>query len=317
MAKMTKPATSNSVRAATVKTSAPAATLERVKSAETASVGVAVPKGRYIDPRTDFGFKRIFGNSDFLISFLNGALELKDKIVSLQYKNAEQKGRIRTDRSAFFDLHCTTGKGEYIIVEMQNMPQPYFKDRALYYVSLPIQKQAKRGKWNFRLNPVYSVNILDFKISEDSEQYHHYVQLMDRKSKSVFYDKLALVFIELPDFNKTEDELKTVYDRWLYILKHLSELHNVPDAIRQDKMFKRLFREAEVANMNPEELDLYDQSLKNYWDMYTANDILKMYQKMYQEELAAKDKRIAAKDKRIAELERLLGLSGAVLEPIT
>ena len=112
------------------------------------------PMGRYINPLTDFGFKRIFGteaNKDLLIDFLNSVLEIEGKIVSLDYQNPEQKGRIKTARDAFLDLYCTTGKGEHIIVEMQNLPQTYFIDRVMYYVTFPIQKQAKKGKWNFKL----------------------------------------------------------------------------------------------------------------------------------------------------------------------
>ena len=270
-------------------------------------------KGRYINPLTDYGFKRIFENEKLLINFLNSALGLKNKIVTLQYQNVEQKGRTKTGRSSFFDLHCTTGKGEYIIIEMQNMSQPFFKDRVLYYSTFPIQKQAKKGKWDFKLNPVYSVNILDFTISEDSDSYHHSVQLMDVKSKRVFYDKLTLLFIELADFNKSEEELKTVYDRWLYILKNLPRLQDMPAVMKKDRIFMELFEEAEIANMTPEELDLYDQSLKDYCNMNTPKDIVALWEKevaTLSKDVAVLSKTIAAKDIRIAELERRLGLTG-------
>ena len=171
----------------------------------------------------------------------------------IDYRNVEQKGRTKAERSAFFDLHCTTSNDEYIIIEMQKMPQPFFADRVLYYVSLLIQKQAKRGNWDFNLKPIYFVGILNFKISDDTnkEEYHHEVQLSD--------------------FNKTEDELKTNYDWWLYVLKNLSELKEIP-----------------------EELNLYDESLKNYWNM-TQDDIVKVYKK----ELATSKNTIEKQDNTI------------------
>jgi predicted transposase/invertase (TIGR01784 family) len=274
--------------------------------------------GRYINPLTDFGFKRIFGeeaNKDLLIHFLNSVLEIDGQIISLNYRNPEQKGRIKTTRNAFFDLYCITGKGEHIIIEMQKIPQPFFKDRVLYYITFPIQKQAKKGKWDFKLKAVYSVNILNFSFSGNADAIH-YVQLMCRKTLQVFYEKLAMVFIELPDFNKTVDELQTNHERWLYVLKHLAALQDMPEALKNNPIFRKLFMEAEIANMTPEELDEYDQSLKNYKDMYTTADIVKSYQKEVavltknnadkDRRIADKDRRIADKDRRITELEQLV-----------
>jgi len=231
------------------------------------SVIVEEPVGRYINPLTDFGFKRIFGeeaNTDLLIDFLNSVLEIDDKIVDLQHKNPEQKGRIKTARDAFLDLYCVTSTDEHIIIEMQNLPQPYFFDRVLYYLTFPIQKQAVkgRGKWNFNLKPVYSVNILNFSFS-DTDEYIQHVLFMNRKTNRVIYDKLALVFIELSDFKKSADELKTNDERWLFVLKHLAYLQDMPETLKNSKIFQKLFMEAEIANMTPEELDKYDKSLKN------------------------------------------------------
>ena len=288
------------------------------------------PIGRYINPLTDFGFKRIFGteaNKDLLIDFLNSVLEIEGKIVSLIYRNPEQKGRIKTARDAFLDLYCTTGKGEHIIVEMQNLPQTYFIDRVMYYVTFPIQKQAKKGKWNFKLKPVYSVNILNFTIDEDiikktdsTAPYHHHAKLIDVKTGQVIYNKLSLVFIELPDFQKPADELNTNYEHWLYVLKYLANLKEMPDTLKTNKIFKKLFIEAEVANMTPEELDIYDKSIKNLNKMYTTRDIVNDWRReavaARKENIAVKKNFIAlqndniAKENLIAELQRKLQQAG-------
>ena len=266
------------------------------------------PKGRYINPLTDYGFKRIFGNSLLLKDFLNCVLELTDKIVRLYYVNVEQKGRTKNERDSFYDLHCTTSRGDYIIIEMQNLPQPFFKDRVVYYATQQIQKQAKKGKWDFKQRAaVYSVNLLNFKISDDEDndkgEYHHCVQLMYKKTKRVFYKKMSLIFIELSEFNKTEEELKTNYDWWLYILKHLSELKEMPEAVKRSRVFKQLSEEAEIANMTPEELNLYDISLKNLFNQMTPEDIVKSYQK----ELVSSQKTIDTQAKELAEYKRRYG----------
>ena len=281
------------------------------------------PKGRYINPLTDYGFKRIFGNSLLLKDFLNNVLELPDKIVRLHYVNVEQKGRTKNERDSFYDLHCTTSKGDYIIIEMQYLPQPFFKDRVVFYAAQQIQKQAKKGKWNYKLKAVYSISMLNFKISDDEDdnkgEYHHCVQLTYNRTKRVFYKKMTFLFIELSEFNKTEAELQNDYDWWLYILKHLPELNEMPQAVNRSRVFKQLSEEAEIANMTPEELNLYDISLKNLLNQMTPEDIVKSYQK----ELAASQKIIEAREKAhqkelevsrkiIAEYQRRYGaLSGA------
>jgi predicted transposase/invertase (TIGR01784 family) len=223
--------------------------------------------GVYINPLTDFGFKRIFGeeaNKDLLISFLNAVLKIRGGISDLTYTNPERKGRIKTDKSVFFDLHCTTKAGDRFIIEMQKLSQKYYKDRSLYYVSFPIQEQGLRQKkWNYRLHPVYSVNIVNFLldgVERMKDQYIYYIQLMDRDTRKLFYDKLLLVYLELPGFNKPVEDLKTNVERWMYVLKHLSKLKDRPAALN-DRIFKKFFEQAKIANMTPEEKKEYDYSL--------------------------------------------------------
>ena len=235
---------------------------------------------RYINPLTDFGFKRIFGteaNKDLLIHFLESVLDINGGIKDLRYDNPEKPGRVETDRKAIFDLYCTTGKGEQIIVEMQNLRQKYFKDRVLYYATFPIQEQGEKGKeWNFNLNRVYSVNIVNFCFGNKASvgKYASFVQLMDKETCRIFYDKLTFVFMELPRFTKKEHELQNDFDRWMYVLKHLAKLNDLPDALR-NRVFEKLFRVAEILKLTPEERKDYDQSLKNYRDMYLIENELK------------------------------------------
>jgi predicted transposase/invertase (TIGR01784 family) len=116
-------------------------------------------KDRYINPFTDFGFKKIFGsevNKDLLIAFLNTLLPAEAGTVSdLSFLPNEQVGRSEYDRRAIFDLYCENEKGEKFIVEMQRAKQNYFKDRSIFYATFPVQQQAQSGSWNFCLKAVY------------------------------------------------------------------------------------------------------------------------------------------------------------------
>lgn len=227
---------------------------------------------RYINPFTDFGFKRLFGtemNKELLISFLNSLFHGHEDIVDISYRNTEQLGSLVQDRKAVFDVYCENTKGEKFIVEMQKAEQNYFKDRSIFYATFPIREQAKRGEWDFQLKGVYTVGILNFIFPDDEyapECMHHEIKLMDVEDKHVFYDKLTFVYLEMPKFNKTEDELDGMMDKWLYVLRNLSRLMERPAAL-QERVFNRLFEQAEIARLSPTELRNYEESIKVYRDI--------------------------------------------------
>lgn len=233
---------------------------------------------KYVNPFTDFGFKKLFGsepNKDLLIDFLNQLLPPQHQIQELTYARNEQVGRNEFDRRAIFDLFCTSPSGERFIVEMQRAKQNYFKDRSVFYATFPIQEQAPRGDWNYQLAPVYLVGILDFVFAEDKDDTEvcHRVQLKDQINR-VFYEKLTLIYLEMPKFTKTEEELETPFDKWLYVLKHLPRLTERPAKL-QERVFARLFEAAEIAKFNRTELELYEDSVKVYRDLKNVIDTAK------------------------------------------
>ncbi len=230
---------------------------------------------KYINPFTDFGFKKLFGsepNKDLLIDFLNQVLPSQRRIRDLTYAKHEHLGQTDLDRKAIFDLYCIGENGERFIVEMQKAKQNYFKDRCVYYASFPIQEQGQRGGWDFQLSEVYTVGILDFVFDEDQEktQVRHEVQLKDQQCR-VFYDKLTFIYLEMPNFTKTEAELETTFDKWMYVLKHLPDLERRPQVL-QERVFEKLFSVAEIAKFTPEERQGYEQSLKYYRDLKNVID---------------------------------------------
>lgn len=233
---------------------------------------------RYINPITDFGFKRLFGtesNKDLLIDFLNAIIGLrkKERIRDVTFLNPEQLGTTKDDRKAVFDIYCKTEQGDHVIVEMQSQPVQFFKDRSLFYSAFPIRDQAVKGKtWNFELKAIYAVGLLNFCFSDgkDDNRYLHRIKLMDIKARTVFYDKLTFVFAELPKFKKQEEELKTQLDKWLYAINHLYKLDEPPPVL-SDKLFEKLFYEAAVASLTTMEQNAYAESQKQY--LYYMNSI--------------------------------------------
>ncbi len=240
---------------------------------------------KYINPFTDYGFKRIFGeepNKDLLKDFLNELLrDEQGEIQDIQYLNGEQLGNTLMDRKAIFDIYCTNERGEKFIVELQKAKQDFFKERSVFYATFPIQEQGKKGSdWKFDLKAVYTIGILDFVFDEDKEnpeyvnKYRYDVKLTEQQTKDVFYDKLTFIYLAMPKFNKSIDELETHFDKWLYIFKHLSEMQEIPEHL-QDETFDKLFQTAEIAQFTHDEMMRYEQSLKYYRDMKNSLDTAK------------------------------------------
>jgi predicted transposase/invertase (TIGR01784 family) len=233
---------------------------------------------RYINPYTDFGFKRLFGeeaNKDLLIDFLNTFLPEKHRVKTLEFRNTEQLGVIALDRRAIFDIYCEAENGERFIVEMQKARQNWFKDRALFDAAFPTRDQAPKGTfdldrkvWDFELKAVYRIAILDFEYDKDEERQklQRNVKLKDQDG-DLFYDKLEFIFLQMPLFKKTESELESHQDKWLYFLQNLESFTSLP-AIFREPVFERAIETAEVAALNKDELVQYEMSRMVQWDSY-------------------------------------------------
>jgi len=225
---------------------------------------------RYLNPYTDFGFKKLFGeegNKDLLTDFLNQLLPPKHQIKTLHFKNVENLPDLPFERKAIFDLYCKSVTGEDFIVEMQKAKLNFFKDRALFYSTFPIRDQAKKGEWDFKLSAIYYVAILDFKYDENEEKQKMFrdVALKDQDGE-LFYDKLHLKFLQMPLFNKQEHELKNHFDKWLYFLKNLESFDHIP-SILKEPIFEKAFSTLEEANLTKEQLEQYQKSLLTYWEL--------------------------------------------------
>jgi predicted transposase/invertase (TIGR01784 family) len=239
-------------------------------------------KEKYINPFTDYGFKRLFGeepNKDLLLDFLNELLKEKEgTITELSYLPNEKLPISVGDRRAIFDIYCTNEKGEQFIVEMHTSTplsgtkaeQKFFKDRTIFYSTFPIQEQARNKDrfWNFELKAVYTIGILDFVFEEsEADKYRHDVKLTEQETHKVFYDKLNYIYLEMPKFDKTEKELESHFDKWMYVLKNLPKLDRIPVELKE-KIFLKLFDTAEIAKLKPDEYKQYEASVNAYRDIF-------------------------------------------------
>ncbi len=270
-------------------------------------------KAKYINPFTDFGFKKIFGeeaSKPLFLDFLNALLPQQNKIIDLTFKNTEQIGQSEADRKAIYDIYCENELGEKFIVELQKAKQNYFKERTVYYSTFPIREQGEKGNWSYNLKAVYCVGILDFTFDDyeneqEKSEVVHTIKLKNQHSKT-FYDKLTYIYLEIPNFKQKESELKTRLDKWLYFIKYLEDFQTIP-TIFEDDVFIHAFKKAELAKLDQSELVTYKNSLKIYRDLKgvidTAFDDCKLEGKL---EVAKSAKQMGFS---IADIIKLTGLS--------
>ena len=270
-------------------------------------------KAKYINPFTDFGFKKIFGeeaSKPLLMDFLNALLPESNKIVDLSFKNTEQLGKLDIERKAVYDIYCENEIGEKFIVELQKSKQNYFKERTIYYSTFPIREQAEKGKWDYNLKAVYCVGILDFTFDDyetepEKGEVVHTIKLKNQNGK-IFYEKLTYIYLEMPNFKKLENELSTRLDKWLYFIKNLEDFQDIP-TIFTDAIFNQAFEKAELVNYNQVELNNYENSLKVYRDLNNVIDTA--YEEGKLEEKKAIAKLLKTNGYSIPEIAKVTGLT--------
>ena len=224
---------------------------------------------KFINPFTDVGFKRIFGqeiNKDLLIDFLNALLVGERKVKDIHFLDKELLPEFEKDRGLIYDIYCTDENGEQFIVEMQNKEHVNFRERTLFYLSQAIARQREKGaSWKFSLKAVYGVFFLNFSLTDLPRKLRTDIVLSDRDSHELFTDKMRFIFLELPSFNKEESECETDFERWIYVLKNMETLQRLPFKAR-NAVFQRLEQIVDIASMSKEDRIKYDESIKVYRD---------------------------------------------------
>ncbi|MDR1595245.1 MAG: Rpn family recombination-promoting nuclease/putative transposase [Prevotellaceae bacterium] len=232
--------------------------------------------GVFINPRSDFGFKRLFNNANMMISFLNNVVFNKSFVKSVTFLSVEHFGETDVERVIISDTDCKTQSGENILVEMQNAKPKNFIERLLYYLAHLIRFQSppksktkgktKKTPWNYDLKAVYIVAIVNFPMMKDKKLKDIIIgraKLIYENTDVALSDKLNLIIIDLTKFNKKEDELKTEKDFWLYTLKYAEKLSEQPEIMNKNKTFNALYDILSTNKLNPDEMKAYNDIVIN------------------------------------------------------
>jgi len=234
---------------------------------------------KYIDILTDYGFKRVFGNKELLIAFLNALFERDGKVIkSITYINKEMTPTYKGERTIFYDVLCKVDGQDDIIIEMQHKSQTTFRERAIYYMSRAFDRQATGKKnWKYKMHAVYGIFITNFHLKEvnlPESAVSEYV-ITNKETNELFTDKFRMFFIDLLTFNKKdEDELVTDLDKWIYSIKNMGTMTTAP-RMASSGVFQRLYSESELAAMTTRQRNSYERSLKNYRDMLADKETTK------------------------------------------
>ena len=234
---------------------------------------------KYINPFTDFGFKRIFGQEDsklVLLGFLNGIFKGDPVIESIEdviYLDKEQLGEAFDERTAIYDVFCKISGGRNIIVEMQNLYQKNYHQRTIFYLAKAIANQARKGKdWNYALEDVYSVNLTNFAIYGGKPKPLTKVITVDADDLQPYFSYIRWYYIQFPFFEKESYEAcENPEERWMYVIKNLEKMKQIPDTDK-DKGFYKLEQLAERGLLTMEQEAVYEASLKDYRDRFSERE---------------------------------------------
>jgi predicted transposase/invertase (TIGR01784 family) len=259
----------------------------------------------FINPKTDFAFKKIFGaktSKDILISFLNAMLYAEqDTIQDLLILDPYQAPRIKGIKDSYLDVKATLVDGKTVIIEMQILNVLGFEKRVLYNAAKAFSIQLGVGEDYTLLNPVIALTVTDFEMFPGHDRILSRFRLKEKDDLTDYSDDIELVFVELPKFHKTLDELKTLGDKWLYFLRAANQLEQVPPTMQAVPAINHAFTVAQQSKLSRQELEILEKREMFLHD--NRNAILKARQDGIQQGLQEGEKR-----KALAIAQSLLGV---------
>ncbi len=219
----------------------------------------------YLDLTSDWGFKYILGsseNKEFTLSFINSVLPEKDHVSDVQFLPTEHIGADVESRVAVFDILCTTNDQRKILIEMQKLPQTYFSDRTLFYSTWPIQSQAIKGNWDYRLNKVYVISVITFKLNSSTDHFENHHKILNTETYKEYTQALEFVTLELPCFKLQLEESNTPLEKWIWAFLNLNKVKDrAPEFV--ETTFKHLLERAELLKFTKKNLNEYKMSIYN------------------------------------------------------
>ena len=289
---------------------------------------------KFLDVKTDFAFKKVFASEnsqDILIDFLNAVLIFnhQQKIQSLTIVDPYNIPMLKGMKDTFVDVKAVLNDGSHVIIEMQVLNHEGFEKRILYNAAKKYSAQLKQGEDYNLLNPVIALTITDFVLFPEQDDLISHYKLLEKKQLIEYSDDIELIFIELPKFIKTEAELSSIQDKWLYFIKHAGSLEYVPKQLNQE--IAKAYQIANEANFSEEELELQHKKrdcifiLKNAIKLATKKGLeqgLKQRKELEESEGRLKEKNQIAINMHQAQVDMTLisqitGLSVAEIKALT
>ena len=256
--------------------------------------------GKYLNPKADLTFKKIFGeHPNLVISLLNALLPLKgdERVESIEYWPAEKiPRRTEAEKDSIVDVCCRDNKKREFIVEMQMTWTASFKKRVLLNASKAYVAQSEQGQVYQLLQPVYALNFVNAPMNIDAKGYYHHYQLVHHQNSNEVIDGLQLVFIELPKFQPQSFSERKMQVLWLRFLTEINEhTLEVPAELLENPEVSEALRILEVAAYTPAEMRAYDK----FWDAISTRKT-----EIYDYELKLEQAK-AETEQAKAEVERL------------
>lgn len=244
----------------------------------------------YINPLTDYGFKKVFGDEEIMREFLNDLLQLPSPIKHVNFLNKDMLPENDDLKAIVYDMRCETEAGGEVIVEMQNRSQTYFRDRILYYLAQSIAPQGWKGKklnemkteelgrlvkeaWDFKLKPVYGIFFLNFQLEGLTPKLVRTVRFMVEETQEIFNDKVRAYTIELPCMkDMKESDCKEAIEQWSYNLYNMETMSTQLAFTAEKPIFMRMAEVANFPQMSADQQQIYMHSLNRYRTYLAAKD---------------------------------------------
>ena len=269
---------------------------------------------KYLDPKADLTFKKVFGeHKNLVISLLNAMLPLSDdeQVVSIEYWPAEKiPDRTEAEKYSIVDVCCKDNKQREFIVEMQMSWTDSFKKRVLLNASKAYVAQTEKGMNYESLQPVYALNFVNAVFQKDVDDYYHYYHLVHDRYTDKVIDGLHLIFIELPKFHPTTFSEKRMQVLWLRFLTEINEkTKEVPAELLENEEVSKALEIVERAAFTDEEMLFYDK----FWDRVSVQRTLDDAIKRREAELDNKEAELDNKEAELGNKEAELGNKEAEL----
>ncbi len=215
---------------------------------------------KYLDVKTDYAFKKVFGSEGskgVLISFLNAVIDFEgdEEIKDLSIVDPYQIPLIKGMKDTYVDVKAELSDGKRVIIEMQVLNVEGFEKRVLYNAAKAYSSQLQRAEIYTSIEPIIALTITDFTMFEETDKVISYFKLIEKESLIQYSDDIELIFIELPKFDKEEEDLKEIADKWIYFIRHAGSLEYIPLSLESEEEIRRAFEIANTAGMDEEELD--------------------------------------------------------------